>query len=76
MTSFSYLTETPGVVDTLLRKVNQGVEVHILGLAPNTPSAKAAECIFRDLQELERGDSTFHRKDQASVLRCSEVKQS
>lgn len=40
VTSFSYLTETPGIHDELIRKAKEGVDLRVLGLNPNSESAK------------------------------------
>ncbi len=54
VTSFSYLTETPKVLDVLKSKSSQGVDLCILGLAPDTESAKLRSAFSSRYQNLNQ----------------------
>ena len=54
VTSFNYLTDTPGLLDALVLKAKQGVELRLLGLNPHSQSAElrvAFNPIYKSLRE-------------------------
>lgn len=63
VTSFSYLTETPGIQEKLILKARtKGVDLRILGLAPNTESAKLRSSFNHEYENLSVEMPSFTKR--------------